>query len=266
MARYTLFEEITGATVAGCASTIIGHPLDTLKVHMQTNSKLTGTIHAAKSLIRTEGSPLIFFRGISPPLFNAIIMNTVMFSVFHEVKQSLPEGMYGSLVAGLISGFATACLSTPTDFAKIQSQLRGVSSAAVLAEAIRLNPFTLGRGHVSNLAREGVFTMVYLGLFDRLKSVSSPNGTPGLLKVAFLSSFTGGLAWISSYPFDTVKSVVQGSPINTNSTTRKAIKMIWSRGGFKEFYRGVSASTGRAILVTSTRMIAYEYILDLLRS
>jgi hypothetical protein len=41
---------------------------------------------------------------MTPPLVNAMVMNTVMFSVFRYVKQSLPDGTAGALTAGVISG------------------------------------------------------------------------------------------------------------------------------------------------------------------
>jgi solute carrier family 25 carnitine/acylcarnitine transporter 20/29 len=263
----TLLPEIAGATGAGCASTLLGHPLDTIKVHLQTNPKLSSTLHATTSLLQNNaGNPLVFFRGMAPPLVNAVVMNTVMFSVFRSVKQSLPDGTTGALTAGFLSGLATACLSTPTDFVKIQSQLRGIRSATVLAEIARTNPVILCRGHVANLGREGLFTMVYLGLYDRLmlRAGQYRSGeNAGLLHVAAISSLTGGLAWVASYPFDTIKTVMQGSrdPV----LLRAAVRDLWKRGGWKAFYKGCGASTGRAMLVTSTRMIVYESILGSFR-
>eukprot|EP00593_Proboscia_inermis_P016569 CAMPEP_0171308374 /NCGR_PEP_ID=MMETSP0816-20121228/18533_1 /TAXON_ID=420281 /ORGANISM="Proboscia inermis, Strain CCAP1064/1" /LENGTH=50 /DNA_ID=CAMNT_0011791251 /DNA_START=107 /DNA_END=255 /DNA_ORIENTATION=+ len=50
--------------------------------------------------------------------------------------------------------------------------------------------------------------MVYLGLYDRLRVAavaggSGDNSDVSLLHVAAISSLTGGLAWVASYPFDT---------------------------------------------------------------
>jgi len=248
-----LMEEIAGATGAGCASTLFGHPLDTIKVHLQTNPKLGGTWEATKYLLHSN-SPLVFFRGIIPPLFNAVVMNTVMFSVFEGVKQSL-----GPMGAGFVSGIATACLSTPTDYIKIQSQLSGVSSMDLVKTTLKQHPTRLFRGHLANLGREGVFTMVYLGLYDVLRSNSNHNNN--LIEVAATSSLTGGLAWVASYSFDTVKTVVQATPGRVSY--REAVQQLWNQGGYKAFYKGCGTSTGRAVLVTSIRMITYEWILGL---
>ena len=37
-----------------------------------------------------------------------------------------------------------------------------------------------------------------------------------------------------------------------------AIESVWKGAGWRGFYRGVSASTVRAILVASSRLVAYE--------
>jgi solute carrier family 25 carnitine/acylcarnitine transporter 20/29 len=131
----------------------------------------------------------------------------------------------------------------------------------VLAEITRTNPMTIFRGHVAHLGREGLFTMVYLGLYDRLRGHYGSGDNAELLHVAAMSSLTGGLASVASYPFDTIKTVMQGSrdPVSL----RAAVRELWKRGGWKAFYKGCGASTGRAILVTSTRMIVYELIIGL---
>lgn len=243
-------DEILAATGAGCASTVVGHPLDTVKVHMQTTG-VRSTIKTAQYLVRQRA----LFRGITPPLVNAIVMNSIMFGVFRGVKDLCGDSFTGSMTAGIISGFTTACISTPTDYVKIQAQLQGIQSLDLIKKTIKSRPYALFRGHIVNLGREGVFTMVYLGLYDILQP-------EGFVQVAAASSATGALAWVASYPMDTVKSVVQGSKLGISTTD--AVSAVWRRGGSSSFYAGCLSSTGRAILVTSLRMVTYEAIADFL--
>ena len=85
-----------------------------------------------------------------------------------------------------------------------------------------------------------------------------------------ISSFTGACAWIANYPFDTVKTVIQAGGIS--STTRQhtkinmtdTIRLVYNSGGFQAFWRGVGSSTFRAMLFTSSRMLAYEKTLQML--
>ena len=103
-----------------------------------------------------------------------------------------------------------------------------------------------------NLGREGVFTMIYLGIYNiiRPQEEDSP-----MYVVAATSSFTGALAWIASYPFDTIKTLMQS---NSKYTLRGAVNTIYQRNGITNFFVGCGSSTLRAILVTSSRLVAYE--------
>lgn len=261
-------ELVLASTFAGISSTLIGHPLDTVKTHLQTNASSRNSLSALAVAKRLRWG---LFNGMGPPLVNSIVMNTVMFSIFDLSIQKSSN----AFVAGLLSGFATAMVSTPTDRIKIHAQLKGKSSWEVVRQhlttnggkSVQLFPVLLRlyQGHVANLTREGIFTMVYLGLYhyilprrDDGMDVNSRN--PGLLRVALISSLTGALAWIVSYPFDTIKTLRQ------SEHTRNDIYGILKAQGPKPFYKGCLASTGRAMMVTSSRMIAYEWCLRMFRA
>ena len=85
--------------------------------------------------------------------------------------------------------------------------------------------------------------------------------------VALASASTGALAWVASYPFDVVKSVQQAKPMgkdggSAGTTIMAAFREVYRRGGLGSLYRGVSASTFRAMLVTCSRLVAYEFTLQ----
>lgn len=244
-ARYN----ILGSTVAGLTSTLLGHPLDSIKGHLQTNPRFHSSLEVIRE-IQIQG----LFRGMGPPLLNAIVMNTLMFSVFDGVRATYQD----PFVAGMISGFATAMISTPTDYLKIHAQLHGTKSLSLLK---RTSLPLLYRGHLANLAREGVFTMAYLGLYHKIDEISGVNSREtkksSLLWVAWRSSITGAIAWIASYPFDTIKTVAQSQ----NASTRISYWSVLQSQPLPQLYRGCRTSTFRAILVTSSRMVAYEWVL-----
>ena len=114
-----------------------------------------------------------------------------------------------------------------------------------------------------NLMREACFTACYLGLYARLRQVLAPEDDRVPLPiVAAVSATTGALAWLVCYPFDVVKSVQQSQapgkhgPLNSISG---AAAHVWRHGGgWRGFYRGAAASTVRAVLVTCSRLVAYE--------
>jgi hypothetical protein len=255
MTETTTKHNILGSAVAGLSSTLLGHPLDTIKAHLQTNPKL----HSSAQVVR-EIHVTGLFRGMAPPLFNAIVMNTVMFSVFDSVHASYEN----PFAAGLLSGFATAMISTPTDYLKIQAQLHGSSILnLVIGGQKSLFQIPLYRGHLANLAREGVFTMTYLGLYHKLIELERDplvdDDKHSLVSVALRSSTTGAMAWVISYPIDTIKTIVQsGGKTNAN----RSYLSIYKSTPLSQLYKGCRTSTLRAMLVTSSRMIAYEWVLD----
>ena len=275
------FDIVAGSVAGGCLSTLLGHPLDTIKVHKQVNPALTNS--SALQVVRylSQGSIMRLFSGISAPMANQVLMNTVMFSTFDRTRSFASERLDGNAAAvgaGLLSGFATACLSTPADWFKIRSQMSlsspfdgstTSSLLSVLKSDAEMNgerrPLalirTIYRGHVANLCREGVFTMVYLGLYDRARNAlySSEGRHIKTFEVLVVSSMTGALAWVASYPFDTVKTIVQA---DRTVSTAEAASRLYRLSGVKGFFRGAGASTFRAMLVTSSRMVAYEMTLQ----
>ena len=113
-----------------------------------------------------------------------------------------------------------------------------------------------------NLAREGVFTAVYLGGYQHIRdALVTPEGNMPLHLAVVASATTGAGAWLACYPFDSVKTVQQGASLeggDTRATVRGAARSLSEKGGIGAFYRGAGASVVRAMLVTSTRMLAYE--------
>ena len=268
----SLLAQVVPAAASGCVATVIGHPLDCIKVHMQAsqNLKHSNTLHAAASLLKAQG-PKAFTRGLGPPLANACIMNTLMFVAFDKVNQVVPNSALGSMFAGAVSGLLTAFLSTPTDWLKVQAQIRSVTMTRALSDALRspLGLSWLFTGHTMNCLREGVFTAVYLGLYARLRQTFAPaeGGLAPLHLVAMSSAATGALAWAASYPFDSIKSVQQAqspSAKSSRATIKGALNHLWKLGGVGAYYRGLGASTFRAILVTCSRLVGYEFVKDVL--
>eukprot|EP00908_Phaeocystis_cordata_P022503 Transcript_4917.p2 GENE.Transcript_4917~~Transcript_4917.p2 ORF type:complete len:285 (-),score=94.02 Transcript_4917:281-1093(-) len=261
----SLATEAACSAAAGVTSTCLGHPLDCVKVRLQTAKPGLTTLGCASEMLRTGGLGA-FAKGLSPPLANAVLLNTVMFVAFAEAQRRLPQDTLGSLLAGGVAGVAQAFLTTPLDWLKIQAQLSaavgGGSSSALLLQTLRRRPGLLYLGHSMNLLREAAFTACYLGLYARIRHALAPgDARMPLSLVAAVSATTGALAWLVCYPFDVVKSVQQAQPPakpGPLSSIGGAARHVWAQGGWRGFYRGAAASTARAVLVTCSRLVAYE--------
>ena len=260
-----LIAETVSASASGCCATLLGHPLDCLKVRMQAEQTTIrqGALPTAATMLRREGVRA-FFRGCGPPLINAVLMNTVMFVCFAEFRKrsTFLGDVGGALASGCLAGVATATLSTPFDFVKIQAQLHGGAPLPTALAALRAG--ALFRGHAANCLREGVFTAVYLGSYDSFRvAVGGGGDRLPMHLVAAVSATTGALAWVANYPFDTVKSVQQAVPASApraKAGLGTAVRLLWRRGGVGAFFAGLGPSTARAVLVTTTRLVAYEHV------
>ena len=87
-----------------------------------------------------------------------------------------------------------------------------------------------------------------------------PDGAaPPLLSVSMAAGTTGALAWLACTPFDAIKTVQQSRLLaETPLTARAAYAALRSAGG--SLYSGAVAGTGRAVLVTSLRLVVYESV------
>ena len=76
----SLWHEVLASATAGSAATVIGHPLDCVKVRLQASRQQStlSSLECALGMLRTDG-PSSFWRGITPPLLNSVLMNTLMF-------------------------------------------------------------------------------------------------------------------------------------------------------------------------------------------
>ena len=172
-------------------------------------------------------------------------------------RHRLPDGVAGSLLAGAFSGLATACVSTPLDYVKVQAQLRATSPALLLRLSTARQ---LATGHGMNCVREGLFTAIYLGLYAQLRPQL---GDPAAFSsVVMASASTGAAAWLVAFPADCIKSVQQAVPPIAGVrplSPIEAARGLLRHGGWRAFYNGAGASTFRAMLVTSSRMVGYEW-------
>ena len=272
-----LVEEVFASALSGLACVTLGHPLDCIKVRQQTGGSARSALQIARQMLAEQGLSA-FSRGMGPPLLSAVLMNTLMFVGFAEARRRMPAEIQastaGALLAGALSGIATSYVSTPFDWLKVQAQVRGERTIQLFRATVTRSPSRLFTGHWANVAREGVFTAIYLGLYDRIRATFSPPGPDGvathmpLAMVVAASASTGGLAWLACYPFDSVKTVQQATRSSdppARSTLRGAIQALRGKGGWGAFYHGAGASVTRACIVTSSRIVAYEYAKAALR-
>lgn len=115
--------------VASISGLLVGYPLDTLKVKLQTDSKFyyNGPIDCCSKVLKEEGIRG-FYKGFSSPLVGFAVTSIMVFGVFGSLKDFLAEDNQGSLplpklaLAAAGGGLTLAVSALPFDNVKIRMQ------------------------------------------------------------------------------------------------------------------------------------------------
>lgn len=108
---------------------LVGHPLDTVKVHLQTqdpkNPKYKGTWHCMRTIVakdRVSG----LYRGITSPMGGIGFVNAIVFGVYGNVQRSRkdPESLASHALAGGIAGLSQSIVCAPLELVKTRLQLQ----------------------------------------------------------------------------------------------------------------------------------------------
>ncbi|KAK7507016.1 hypothetical protein BaRGS_00001867 [Batillaria attramentaria] len=285
---------IAGA-IGGCAGMAVGHPLDTVKVQMQTqpaNNLYKGTWDCIQNIANLNLSKG-FFRGLSWPLMSYAFMNSIFFGCYGHVLQwfghherECEEPLHPQVfAAGCLATAPTVFISCPIDVIKVtmQAQIKhetpGVLEDGVteLSQKFYRGPIEaaidifkqsgmrgLFRGFWTQMARDspanGVYMISYeLASYEAAKYL--PNVPPQLINF-MCGGVSGVLSWIPIMPFDVIKSRIQAD------AHRELYKGFWdcarksyAEEGYIVFWRGSVAVGVRAFPVNAVTLMVYSDIL-----
>ena len=127
-----MWKDLTAGTIGGVSGVVVGQPMDTVKVRLQTNAAYRGTWHCLSTTAAREG-PLALFRGVLPPIFANAPINATVFAahgaaIRHLQQRKGAQGDHSSLqwydhmLAGSLAGAAQCLFATPNELIKIKQQ------------------------------------------------------------------------------------------------------------------------------------------------
>ncbi|KAM0015673.1 putative mitochondrial carrier domain superfamily [Helianthus debilis subsp. tardiflorus] len=290
-------KDLAAGTVGGVAQLIVGHPFDTIKVKLQSQPtpllgqlpKYSGAIDAVKKTLAAEGASGLY-KGMGAPLATVAAFNALLFTVRGQMETLLrsapgaPLTVNQQFVAGAGAGVAVSFLATPTELIKCRLQAQG-SGAAVVAEAgaaataavkyggpidvakqvLRSEGGIRGlyKGLFPTLAREVPGNAAMFGVYEALKQyMAGGTDTSGLGRGSLMlaGGLAGGAFWVSVYPTDVVKSVIQiddyKNPKYTGSID--AFKKIVKAEGIGGLYKGFGPAMARSVPANAACFLAYE--------
>uniref|UniRef100_A0A915C7Z9 Mitochondrial basic amino acids transporter n=1 Tax=Parascaris univalens TaxID=6257 RepID=A0A915C7Z9_PARUN len=262
--------------VAGVAGVLAGHPLDTVKVRLQTQTQnkevkevYRGTIHCFSSIIRHEGVRGLF-KGISSPLASLTVINSVVFGVYGNTTRLFidQQSITTHFLSGCAAGFVQTAIISPTELLKLRMQVqidamhrKYRSPIDCIQKMVKQHGIQhLYRGVIATLARDIPSYGVYFASYDRMaKSLSCDNTSESLTNVQLL--FAGGIAgvlsWVVNYPVDVIKSKFQSDDKFTSYM--QTIKFTYKTEGYRGFFAGFNSTILRAFPTNAATFFAVEW-------
>lgn len=124
-------EQFISGTIAGAAGIVVGQPLDTVKVRLQTSMGLyKGPFDCFRQIARNEGWAA-FFKGMASPIAASAPINAVLFVVHFQSYSLLERGSAADwapltrhFAAGVMSGLSQVPIAAPSELVKIRLQIQ----------------------------------------------------------------------------------------------------------------------------------------------
>lgn len=272
-----------------------GHPLDTVKVRMQTMSipssssstqHYSGTWDCFRKIFTEEGIRG-FYKGMATPLVGVTPLYSVCFFGYSLGKklQNPADGYHHSAIqifnAGMLSSVFTNLITTPGERIKCLLQIQQASGNVISHNQPVFNgPIdcalklyrdgglrSLYRGTIATLCRDvpagGIYFVTYELLQRHLQHSNSRQQQHehelGVWRTLFAGGMSGIVFWCFALPADVIKSRLQTAPTNLYPNgMRDVVRQIIHREGFTGFYRGSMAVFLRAFPANAACFFGYE--------
>lgn len=276
-----LVRELLAGGGAGAGGIVVGHPLDTLKVRLQTQRGLYSGAMSCFTQIVTKEGPFSLYRGVSAPVLTATATNALMFGGYgvglrlQGLCRDDQTSIFSAFIAGCTGGFLQCLTVTPVELVKCRLQVDRSSGRQLYQGPLDCAKKILQEHGVRGLFRgwwatvwrdtpsSGLYFVSYEIVKEQLSRFSGKCEAPEMLTAG---GFAGTLSWATAYPIDVVKSRVQTLPSGTDLKHLRlhtVVRGIWREEGLHGFTSGLSACLTRAWVVNAITFYLYEQLIAL---
>ena len=168
-------ESLFAGFISGTVQTLIGHPLDTMKVWQQQNIQKSTKV----------------FSGLKYPLFTGSVLASAQFATTMVISDNIRANtkytaMQTDTMGGLCAGVVSGIMTSPIDKYKIQMQTKTNKSRY---------------GLFSCIVREVPACGIYFGSYTAMREQEQSMFISGAV--------AGTLSWLLTYPLDIAKTQIQ---------------------------------------------------------
>ncbi|KAJ5385187.1 Mitochondrial carrier protein [Penicillium concentricum] len=284
-------KDLAAGAAGGMAQVILGQPFDIVKVRLQTTTQYKSALECATQIFKKEG-PAAFYKGTLTPLIGIGACVSVQFGAYHEARRRLEElnkKKYANsalsytqyYMAGSFAGLTNSVLSGPIEHVRIrlQAQPHGagrlysgpidcVNKLAAQGGALR----GIYRGQAVTLLREAQAYGAWFMAFEFMMNQDAKRNNVkrediSKAKIATYGGLAGEVLWLSSYPFDVIKSKMQTDGFGAQqkySTMRDCFKKTYAIEGLGGFWKGIGPTLLRAMPVSAGTFLTVELAMQAL--
>ncbi|XP_014219430.1 mitochondrial ornithine transporter 1 [Copidosoma floridanum] len=287
------FIDFFSGSLGGMALVLVGQPLDTVKVKMQTFPTLyKGMADCFMKTLRTDGVMRGLYAGTMPSIVANVAENSVLFAAYGGCQKVVANIMgvpkveelnsIGNAFAGFFAAFFSSLTLCPTELIKCRQQaMREVESQKKgQGEKVKfIGPWTLTkqilqeqgipglfRGLSSTIAREMPGYFCFFGSYELTRELLAIPGQSrddiGWLRTMIAGAVGGSVLWLVIFPADVVKSRIQVQSLKAPAL--QVMKEIARTEGVSALYNGLKPTMIRTIPATATLFVTYEYTKKLL--
>ncbi|XP_014393529.1 PREDICTED: solute carrier family 25 member 45 isoform X5 [Myotis brandtii] len=221
-------EEFVAGWISGALGLVLGHPFDTVKVRLQTQSTYRGIIDCTVKTYRHESAYCL-----APfDLIKVRLQNQTE----PRARQGGPPPRYRGPVH---------------------------CAASIFQEE---GPRGLFRGAWALTLRDTPTLGIYFVSYEWLCRQATPDGqNPSSTTVLVAGGFAGITSWVTATPLDVIKSRMQMAGLGQREYQGLLDCMVSSarQEGLGVFFRGLTINSARAFPVNAVTFLSYEYLLHL---
>lgn len=262
--------------VGGVALVGVGHPLDTIKVRVQTMPDVYKSgMDCFKKTVASEGAKGLY-KGIAAPLAGVTPMYALCFLGYglgktqFGVDQTMLQRMDYSDIplvacAGITSAIFTTPILAPGERLKCVLQVQPKESAIKTTGDAARHVYRNGgitsvfRGFTATFMRDGLGSAAYFGSYEFMKAHSTPTGEAPTVATTLISGGVAGmLNWAVALPIDTLKSRLQVAPEKYPNGIRSVFTEVMRTEGAGALYRGFGPVMARAFPANAACFLGFE--------
>uniref|UniRef100_A0A8D0EXS1 Mitochondrial dicarboxylate carrier n=1 Tax=Strix occidentalis caurina TaxID=311401 RepID=A0A8D0EXS1_STROC len=256
--------------LASCGAACCTHPLDLLKVHLQTQQevkmRMTGM---AMHVIRNDGF-LALYNGLSASLCRQMTYSLTRFAIYETVRDHLGRGsqgpppFYQKVLLGAVGGFTGGFVGTPADLVNVRSVVPAARYSHALDGMYRVlreeGLKKLFSGATMASSRGALVTVGQLSCYDQSKQLVLATGLlSDNIFTHFLASFiAGGCATFLCQPLDVLKTRLMNSQGEYRGVTHCAVET--AKLGPLAFYKGFVPAAVRLVPHTILTFVFLEQL------